>query len=44
VTADDAAVLAVLALLDRLDVRPQRLRVAESTLDDAYLALVGAQA
>ncbi len=43
VTADDAAVLAVLALLDRLDVRPQRLRVTESTLDDAYLALVGAQ-
>jgi ABC-2 type transport system ATP-binding protein len=42
VTADDAAVLAVLALLDRLDVRPQRLRVAESTLDDAYLALVAA--
>jgi ABC-2 type transport system ATP-binding protein len=40
VTTDDAAVLAVLGLLDRLDVRPQRLRVTESTLDDAYLALV----
>jgi ABC-2 type transport system ATP-binding protein len=42
VTVDDAAVLGVLALLDRLDVRPQRLRITESTLDDAYLALVGA--
>jgi ABC-2 type transport system ATP-binding protein len=41
VTADDAGVLAVLGLLDRLDVRPERLRVTESTLDDAYLALVG---
>lgn len=40
VTTDDAAVLTVLGLLDRLDVRPQRLRVTESTLDDAYLALV----
>jgi ABC-2 type transport system ATP-binding protein len=40
VTADDAAVLTVLALLDRLDVRPHRLRVTESTLDDAYLALL----
>jgi ABC-2 type transport system ATP-binding protein len=40
VTADEAAVLAVLGQLDRLDVRPQRLRVTESTLDDAYLALV----
>jgi hypothetical protein len=32
----------VLALLDRLDVRPERLRVVESTLNDAYLDLLGA--
>ncbi|GLY19818.1 ABC transporter ATP-binding protein [Kineosporia rhizophila] len=39
--ADDAAVLAVLGLLARLDVRPERLRVTQSTLDEAYLSLVG---
>jgi ABC-2 type transport system ATP-binding protein len=42
VRADDAAVLAVLALLARLDVRPERLRITETTLDEAYLDLVGA--
>jgi len=38
--ADDAAVLAVLGLLARRDVLPQRLRVVDSTLDQAYLDLV----
>ncbi len=40
VVADDAAVLAVLDLLSRSDVRPERLRVTQSTLDEAYLSLV----
>lgn len=38
--ADDAAVLSVLDLLARQDVRPGRLRVTESSLDEAYLSLV----
>ncbi|GAB3270677.1 ABC transporter ATP-binding protein [Kineosporia babensis] len=40
VVADDAAVLAVLDLLSRSDVRPEKLRVTQSTLDEAYLSLV----
>lgn len=42
VRASDDAVIAVLDRLRADGVRPERLRVIESTLDDAYVRLVGA--
>ena len=39
-TVTDEAVLAVLDWLTVNSIRPERLRVTESTLDDAYLSLI----